>query len=377
MKRAAMAGLVTLALLAVAVGACRAAPSEAPKAAASKQGLRLNTPRAAHAVVTLPDGKVLFLGGCTETSCETGPAGATVDAYDPRSGAVTVAGRLTGPRTGAAVALLPDGDVMLAGGWAGAGVTDLIERFDPGSGRSRTVARLSLARADPALAVLEDGRVLLAGGFTPQGPTGRVEVFDAKRNAVQVLPPLLVPRAGAMAAKLNGREVLIVGGGAGEGSDLRPSAVAEVYSATTGPRRVGDLQRARYKHAAVAITGGRVAVIGGSDERDAGGKIALIEIFDPVADRFTPGGSTVEARYKIANAVVALADGRVFIGGGGTRPELYDPASGASSLLDTHPGEPLNFSTAAALPGGRVLVAGGYTERGISPTDAVQIIQLP
>ncbi|HEX8232898.1 MAG TPA: kelch repeat-containing protein [Caulobacteraceae bacterium] len=367
------------AVLALAAAGC-GEPSSAARgaqdaAAATKQvsALRLTAPRAAHSVVSLPDGRVLFIGGCTEDSCETGPAGAGVDVYDPRGGTVRSAGRLTGPRTSGAVAVLPGGDVLVAGGWSGPAVTDAVERFDPSTGRSRRLKPLAVARADIATAVLDDGRVLLAGGYSGGRALDVVELFDPRTDAITRLPPLSSPRAGAMAVKLEGGRVLVVGGGEGTGSDLAPSNRADVVQVGAGSRRVGDLRTARYKHAAVAIGGGRVAVIGGSDARDNQGKIRSIEIFDPATERFTSGGSAAEARYKIGSAVVALRDGRVFIGGGGTRPEIYDPSAGRSSLLDAPASAPLNFAAAARLADGRVVVAGGYTEDGIHVTDAVTV----
>lgn len=365
-------------LLAIWASGCDAPSSaarttQAPRAVSAAGRARLTSPRAAHAVATLEDGRVLFIGGCTENSCESGPASAGVDVFDARTGRVTLAGRLAGPRTGPAVALLPGGDVLVAGGWSGSRVTDAVERFDPDTGKSRRLEGLSVARADIAAAVLEDGRVLLAGGYSGGRPVGVVELFDPVTNGTTLLRPLLVPRAGAMAVKLGGGGVLIVGGGEGSGPDLLPSKAAEVFDPSGGSRRVGDLRAARYKHAAVPIAGGRAAVIGGSDARDNRGKIRLIEIYDPATERFTSGGSTAEARYKIGSAVVALGDGRVFIGGGGSRPEVYDPVVGRSLLLDTPSSAPLNFSAAAGLLDGRVVVAGGYTEAGIQVTDDVKV----
>ena len=70
-------------------------------------------------------------------------------------------------------------------------------------------------------------------------------------------------------------------------------------------------------------------------------------------------------RYKIGNAVVVLPDGRVLIAGGAPRAEVYDPAS--RRTIDVGPafGGSLNFASASLLPGGSVLVAGGYYEDGI------------
>ena len=77
-----------------------------------------------------------------------------------------------------------------------------------------------------------------------------------------------------------------------------------------------------------------------------------------------------EPRYKISDAVVTLADGRVVIAGG-YGVDTY--ADGALRALGTVPGPERQFPAAAALPDGRVLITGGYDNRTYLTATAVVV----
>src|SRR5205814_5315860 len=95
----------------------------------------------------------------------------------------------------------------------------------------------------------------------------------------------------------------------------------------------GSLATARYKHAAVLLPDGRVAVVAGSNERQLSGLYGSVEIYDPATGRFSSGGSVNVARYKVENSVVLLPSGKLLVSGGAERAEVYDPATGKASLV--------------------------------------------
>ncbi len=326
--------------------------------------LHMTSPRAAHSIVTLTDGSVLLIGGCVAGSCDTGPASATVDRFDPATGRVLAAGRLLGPRTQAAVVALKDGSVLVAGGWQGPRITASLERFDPRTGVSARVGEMSAAQMCQAL-TLADGRVVLVGEQT-------VEVFDPAASKVSVLSKQSPYLDGGTATLLADGRVLMVGGGVSR----EPRAEAFLINVRTGvATQTGSLSAVRRKHAAVRLLDGRVLIVGGSDARDRnGGKMKAMEVFDPKSGRFSTVGQTRDARYKIVDAAVRLADGRVLLTGGAELPEIVDPKTWVSREVDFSIGSTLNFSTAAALPNGDVLVAGGYGEQTIALTDRVWVI---
>jgi hypothetical protein len=83
----------------------------------------------------------------------------------------------------------------------------------------------------------------------------------------------------------------------------------------------------------------------------------------------------VRSRFKIGGAVVVLGDGRVFIGGGAERAEIYDPVAARSVLAGPPLGAVRSFATASLLPDGRVVIAGGYEEHGIAVSRGVWVVR--
>ena len=93
----------------------------------------------------------------------------------------------------------------------------------------------------------------------------------------------------------------------------------------------------------------------------------------PVPVRFERGPSLTDGRYKLTDAVVALPDGRVVVGGGPTL-DVIDVERGTVRTL----GEPQldvrrSFQTVSLVSGSRVLVAGGYDD-AIRPTASTWLL---
>jgi hypothetical protein len=320
--------------------------------------------------VALADGRVLLIGGCVAASCEGGPASAFVDTFDPRTDTIERSGSLAMRRVSTTAVGLASGKVLIAGGWVGSAVSGSVEIYDPATGSSREVGTLRQPRADMAAVTLADGRVLLAGGFADGAAVAQVDIFDPATETMQPAGQLLVPRAGAGAALLPDGRVLVVAGGVSGGRGVAPTDSAEIFDPRTGRSvATGSLAHARYKHAVVGLGDGRVLALGGSDGRDADGKLNAVEIFDPASGAFRPAGNLLEARYKIGGAVVLLPDHRVLVAGGGLRAEVYDVASGKAVAVGPEFGKRLNFASATLLPDGSILYAGGYDEAGIQMSD--------
>src|SRR4030095_15775079 len=93
------------------------------------------------------------------------------------------------------------------------------------------------------------------------------------------------------ATLLTNGNVLVTGGHRGRRADITIHASSELYD----PRRgafspAGDLTLKRQNPDAPIVPGGRVLVVGGTDERDGrnGSAYREAEIFDPAARAFTP-----------------------------------------------------------------------------------------
>ena len=91
----------------------------------------MSAPRAAHTAAALPDGRVLVAGGFTDE----GSAARSAEVYDPRTGRYAPLPRMVVPRHSHTATVLPDGKVLVAGGYgSGNEVVTSAELFDPATG---------------------------------------------------------------------------------------------------------------------------------------------------------------------------------------------------------------------------------------------------
>jgi hypothetical protein len=336
----------------------------------------MTSPRAVHAAVSLPDGRVALIGGCVIDGCDPGPGSRTVDIFDPRTNRVRLGGALAAARLGMAAVALPDGRILIAGGWSDGRVTASVEIFDPKTGTSAEVGRLRTPRGDVGHVTLRDGRVALIGGVEGSRAVGDVDIFDPRTGRLTAGPPLLTPRATAMPVKLGDGRILVAGGAENAGTRRVPSAASEVADAMlTKWSATSPLAHARYKHAVVALADGRALVVGGSDARDRQGKIMAMEVFDGARNGFAPAGRTLRPRFKIGSGAVVLGDGRVFVGAGAEQPEIYDPRTKQGALVGVQLGAVRSFATVSLLPDGRVLIAGGYEENSIAVSRGLWLVR--
>jgi Tol biopolymer transport system component len=205
------------------------------------------TPRAAATATLLPDGKVLVAGGDNDSPGD-GSGSHAAELYDPGTGTWTATGSMSTPRQNHTATLLPDGRVLVVGGYdPGGGQRAVAELYDPGSG-TWTAARtmVTTGRLDSFTAtLLPDGRVLVAGGdvintggsggaqLPAQLPTAEflasAELYDPGTGTWTATASMTTPRVGQMATLLPDGTVLVAGG-----SDGGALASAELYDPGSG-----------------------------------------------------------------------------------------------------------------------------------------------
>jgi hypothetical protein len=332
--------------------ACGSASAESLDAATE-----LPAARATHSATLLNDGRVLVAGGCREDGC----GGRLLDdalLYDP-AGGFTPVGTMVQARAGHRAVALPDGSVLLMGGWSDAGATDVVERFDPQAGRFVPHGRLLSARDAFSATLLRDGRILVIGGYAGNDmrPLAAAELYDPATGTSVPTGELMTPRRSHTATLLPDGTVLVAGG-----SDTRRSVTAtlERYDPQAGTFvAAGKLRKARHKHAAVLV-GGEVLLLGGAAIPEADGAFTDTERWNPDTGEVTRGPRMAEGRYKFLDAVLVLSDGDVLVAGGGERAERLDRELARFVPVSSAPGTALAFSTATALADGQVLVVGGY-----------------
>jgi hypothetical protein len=166
------------------------------------------------------------------------------------------------------------------GGTTGSGVTKEGELFDPATSTwAMTSAPLeNNGRENFAMAPLPNGNVLIAGGganaYETYDPT--TGNFNATAQASQPL--------GVTATALQSGLVLVVGGAVG-GMSLGASSLYDGSNDTVTPS--GDLGAARTFHTATLLASGDVLVIGGDGPS---GALSSAELYDPTAGTFAPLG---------------------------------------------------------------------------------------
>jgi len=312
--------------------------------------------RAAHTATLLPDGKVLVTGGFSG-----GSSLASTEIFDPATQAFTTASNMSVARSGHSATLLANGKVLIAGGYNGNYLASA-ELYDPLTNGFTPVSTMTTARSGHVATLLPNGKVLLAGGVgTGWTFLANAELYDPVSNAFTTTGAMLTARESHTATLLNNGKVLITGGHRGRHPAITIYSSAEIYDPATGAfTAAGDMTRIRHKHEAVLLADGRVLIIGGSDERDGNGAYVSAEIYDPVKNSFRATGNMNSPRYKLQGTAVLLRDGKVLIAGGANRAEVFDPSVNTFSYVAGDMETPRLFATATRLTNGQILITGGY-----------------
>lgn len=278
----------------------------------------MGTARYAAVAAPLPDGRVLVAGGFYDDGGGDHYL-SSAEVFNPTNGAFSSAGigAMSTPRRGAVAARLPDGRVLVAGGSYNDGVDHYLasaEVFDPATGAFTPVNDMGTARVRAAAAPLPDGRVLVAGGNNGPSRLSSAEVFNPATATFTPVSDMTTDRARAAAAPLPDGRVLISGGTNGA-----PLANAEIFDPATGTfsaAGIGTMSTPRQAPAAAPLPDGRVLVIGGVHEEGVGGYLASAEVFNPASSTFTSAGIGTLGTARTGAAAAPLPDGRVLVTGG-------------------------------------------------------------
>ena len=365
---------------AFALMACNSQTSVQPSPTpVSSSGLALvvvgemDTPRAVHTSTRLADGRVLVAGGCTDSGCNLGSAGgATAEIFDPATGRFSPTGRLHLSRDDHQAVLLPDGRVLIAGGWTSGGVTSTTELYDPHKGTFAAGPDMTSRRAGFTAVAMSDGRVLLAGGDTANHKeTATADIFDPHTNAITAVGNMIAPRVAHAATLLTDGRVLVAGG-MSNGSVI---SEAELFDPKTNQfTSAGSMLVARYKSGSVTLADGHALIVGGAADVDGRHPFTSTELYDPKTGRFSAGPQMITGRYKLIDSMVRLPDGDVIVAGGAPRPEVLSMGAGEFQNVIGSLGATRLFLTATAIDDHRVLLVGGY-DLAIRPTAQAWMIE--
>ncbi len=142
----------------------------------------LNTARDCHIAVLLPNGNVLIAGGYNSSGNSTNSA----ELYNPTTGEFTSTGSLTTARGCPSAALLNNGNVLVYGGYASATGSPLAtsEIYNTSAGTFSSSVNLNTARNNSTPIVLPAGNVMALGGGSSSA-----EVYSLNEAITTVINP--------------------------------------------------------------------------------------------------------------------------------------------------------------------------------------------
>ena len=321
----------------------------------------------------------------TVTPTITGVSNETQVCCTAPAGTFMPTGSMQFQRIGHTATLLQNGMVLVAGGENSTGALASAEIYNPATGTFTSTGSMGTARVGHTATLLQNGMVLIAGGNDATVDLATAEIFDP---ATGMFAPtngnMETARVGHTATLLNdgsGR-VLVAGGGAiapvvffgFPGENDHGSASAELFDPSSGeftPAGNNMLARRIY-HTATLLPNGDVLLAGGTN---TSGGSALGDLFSPATAMFTPTTTGGTTDLHLATAVLqdgnGLLTGGEFIESCGVAfPEIDDKAflfdtSDTSFSATGRMSNVRESHTATLLPGGEVLIAGGFFNAGV------------
>ncbi|MFZ9617592.1 MAG: Kelch repeat-containing protein, partial [Holophagaceae bacterium] len=335
------------------------------------QGSNLPEGRRGHFTAVLPNGNVLVAGGATgDNTIST-----TTKEYntgDQRSNTFTATGSLTTARAYHTATLLNSGKFLIAGGYAGG--SDYFagcELYDPSTGTWSSTGSLTLGRRDHEAVLLPTGKVLLTGGYNPGGGTAikvNSELFNPTTGTWGAATSMNTKRQqfGLVWSPLVGKAIAI---GGDEGKSTMSETVESYDPYLDTWTNKTSMATGRSGHTVTVLSDGKILVTGGYSASNT--VLSSVEVYDPVANTWTTKASMSTARHF--HKATLMPDGKVLVtGGAGTSAsspsylnsvEVYDPVANTWTSK-------ASFTTARyrhisiLMADGKILLAGGQTGSG-------------
>jgi hypothetical protein len=373
----------------------------------------MGTNRKNATVTQLQDGRFLIVGGVLSPGAVEGvPTAylASAEIYDPNTCQFTPTGSLTtGGRALHTATLLPDGKVLVAGGYRGEGGSyglATAEIYDPATGKFTATGSLYYGRGQHTATLLEvsdlpaiEGKVLIVGGYNDSSKVDVrcAEIYDPASGTFTLDDCMPTRRNGHRATLLQTGSVLITGGY--DPNNIQATAL--VWSSDDGTlpgnfqSTTGPMTTPRASHTSTLLPDGKVLLTGGSGsapDPPTTPALSLTEIYNHATGLFTTGPSLITARQH--HSAVLLPDGNVLVAGGnnntdygfhwrfgGTQAqkdqflasvELFDPAGPSFTNLPSMNTGRSHFELGLLANGDVLATAGGYASAELYSEDSDQ-----
>ena len=319
-------------------------------------GAYLQTSRAYAVASPLPDGEVLIAGGINQSAGSINylQSAELIDGVAGTGSLLTnTGGQLIDARAGAVAAPLPDGEVLIAGGFDGANYLKSAELFNPttdtfsilGGFTPAPDQQLSTARYGAIAAPLPDGRILIAGGTNGSQYLSSAELFDPSTDTFTPLSEsLTTARFGAAAAALPDGRILISGGCNSLCSSQTAGtpgllSSAELFSSWPEAAGAGGDFGVHQLNTPSAVRSVLVRNVGAQTLRITGASLAGSDTGDFAIVSDACSGATLELHQQCA---IGVRFSPTAAGSRSAMIDLSDNAPGTSTLTLSGTGQPAN-----------------------------------
>jgi hypothetical protein len=308
----------------------------------------MNVARSSFTATLLPNGLVLLAGGYG------GPVGnpnalASAELYNPATGTFTLTGNLNVARYSHTATLLPNGLVLIAGGsyvatGVGGGTRSLssAELYNPATGTFTLTGSMNATRAWETATLLPSGLVLITGGWTSSTYTtlASAELYNPAKGTFALTGNMTTARDGQTATLLPNGLVLIAGGcdSSGCGNSGPSLASAELYNPATGTFTLtGSMTMTRGQQTATLLPDGLVLIAGGEEYSDGN------ETFLASAEQYNPAAGTFASTgtmsaVRVQPTATLLPIGLVLVAGGVGGTFEYPESLASAELYDPSTG---------------------------------------
>ncbi len=262
---------------------------------------------------------------------------------------------------------LPDGRVVVAGGFVGPGedAQQTVEVFTPSANLWASGPPMQDPRYAHQMVLLPDGSILAMGGQKSTGYLATAELFNPQlpSSAWEKTKSMREPRIHFTATTMGLKNIVLVAGGISDvqGRSEWFDAAAAQWLPQVAPL---PMLQSRSYHASVPLQNGTVLVTGGQ----APAYVDTTEIFDPVTNMWT-AASSMHVR-RATHTLTLLRDGRAIAIGGATdngvntvvvsSAEVFDPISGVWTDIAPMVNARTGHQATLLMGGRRLLVTGGH-----------------
>lgn len=297
----------------------------------------------------LDSGLAFYAGGNRLMNLKDGVA--NTDTFDPASQDWDAGPLMSQARWYPTNAVLPNGRVLILGGWISEGNwSNTINEYNPvtNSMTQRPASATMKVGQYPRMHLLANGKLFHSSVTTNKlGSISRT--FDPANNSWSVGDSLnFGARADGISVQLPDLDKILVFGGSLKNTSKATNTAETIDTSAPNPQwnYTTPMNKARKEGNSVVLPDGTVLAVGGAaGPGQYENPVLQAEVFDPVNETWTPLASQVASRMHHSTALL-LPDGRVLSAGGDrgpyqTKAEIFSPPylfKGPRPQIATAPG---------------------------------------